>query len=469
MCSNLRSETNPMRKHHKTIFIIGLLVVGTAACHKAEPWPDEENEWLSGGTQTIFDNGAGAFSAIFPFISERNEEVHEVGDVAFEQTFVSNGATNPGLGPVYNSVSCTSCHINDGRGTPVGPGPNIISLLFRMSIPGEDVHGGPLAVPGFGGQLQHNAIAGAEPEANVQISYTEQTFTFTDGETYSLRTPVYGITNAYQPLPAGVMFSPRIAPAVFGLGLLEAVSETEVLLYADEYDNNSDGISGRANYVWNEATQNTTLGRFGWKCGAPTLLQQTAGAYHQDMGVTSFLFSEESSAGQTQAAADATSQLELSDSLLHAVAHYVATLAVPGRRAADDEQVLQGKKIFSAAGCANCHRPSVRTATNVAFREVSNQLIFPYTDMLLHDMGEALADNRPDFLATGYEWRTAPLWGIGLTEVVNGHHNFLHDGRARTMLEAVMWHGGEAESAKNHVKNLSAEEREALVAFLESL
>lgn len=454
----------------RRVTLILLLVFALVySCQKPEEWDAEiNNEWYSGGKQTVWLTNTGAFSAIFPEIGFRNEFNHEVGDVAFEQTFVSGGFTNPGLGPVFNSVACTSCHINDGRGTPIGPGTQIVSLLMRMSIPGQNIHGGPLEVPGFGGQLQQNSIFGIASEAEINITYTEQAGTYADGSSYSLRIPNYQFTNPYIPMPADVMYSPRIATPVFGLGLLQAVSDATLEEFSDEYDNNGDGISGRPNYAFDAVKQQRSIGRFGWKAAVPTVLQQSAGAYHQDMGITSFIFPFESSHGQVQNI-EGIAEPEISDSLLFAVDMYVRTLAVPGRRNADDPVVLEGKKIFNDLKCSSCHRPMMKTATDISFPEVSNQYIFPYTDLLLHDMGDGLADYRPDFTATGYEWRTAPLWGIGLTEVVNGHKNFLHDGRARSLEEAILWHGGEAETSKQGFKNLNATQRESLITFLKSL
>ena len=259
-----------------------------------------------------------------------------------------------------------------------------------------------------------------------------------------------------------------MAPPVFGLGLLEAVDESEIIKYADENDANGDGISGKPNYVWNVIKGTHTLGRFGWKANNPTVLQQTAGAYNEDMGITSYVFPEESSKGQAQYD-NRNDDPEIPDSILRAVSFYVQTLAVPVRRSADDATVLQGKKLFNDAKCGSCHRPAMQTGVRVDFPEVSNQRIFPYTDLLLHDMGEGLADHRPDFDANGSEWRTAPLWGIGLTQKVNGHNFYLHDGRARSLQEAILWHGGEAETAKNAFKNMSKNDRLALIKFLQSL
>lgn len=454
------------------LILASLLVTLTAffsACRKAEEWDAESfNEWYSGGKQTIFNRGVSAYSTIFPEISGLNEFRHEVGDLAFEAKFVTGGSLNPGLGPLYNSVSCTSCHINDGRGTPVGPGTNVVSLLFRLSIQGEDEHGGPLPAPGFGGQLQQNSIFGYQSEARINISYNEVAGQYPDGGSYSLRHPNYLLTDSYIEFPAGMMISPRIAPPVFGLGLIEGIAEHTILEYADEFDTDGDGISGKPNYVWDVVNNRHSLGRFGWKANQPSVLQQTAGALNEDMGITNFVFPVESSFGQPQFPGEFT-HTDLSDSLTQMIAFYIQSLAVPARRNATAENVMFGKKLFNDIGCSACHRPMMKTAVNVAYPEVSNQIIFPYSDFLLHDMGDGLADNRPDYLADGKEWRTPPLWGIGLTTIVNGHNNFLHDGRARTLEEAILWHGGEAEQAKQKFVVLSVSQRTAVISFLRSL
>jgi CxxC motif-containing protein (DUF1111 family) len=447
-----------------------VIILFAVACRKPEEQTEEDfNEWLSGGSQTVFNSGSGAFSAIFPDLRGTQEFIHGVGDAAFEATFVSAPAPfHAGLGPVFNSVSCTSCHIADGRGKPQEVNGQMISMLIRLSIPGEDTHGGPLGAPGFGGQLQQRAIYGTKPEADVNIQYTIQKLTFPDGGSYELRAPTYLLQNAYMPLPAGTMWSPRVAPPVFGLGLLEAIPDWAVRANADENDVNGDGISGKANEVWNVLKQQKSLGRFGWKASAPTLMQQVAGAYNQDMGITNFVFPQESSFGQSQYD-NLNDGVQVSDSLLQAVTFYMQTLAVPARRNADDPTVQKGKMLFKQVNCNSCHVSMYKTDVNIAFKAISNQTIFPYTDLLLHDMGTELADNRPDYLANGQEWKTPPLWGIGLTQVVNGHNNFLHDGRARTLTEAIMWHGGEALASRNKFAKLSASEREAILKFLGSL
>lgn len=450
--------------------IIGAVFVLLYSCIQPDELTESDyNEWLSGGSQTIFDSGAGAFSSPFPHLNPDRESVHGVGDHGFEATFVSAPAlVQAGLGPIFNNVSCTSCHIGDGRGKPPASGESISSLLVRLSIPGATEHGGPVAVPGYGVQLQQRAIAGVDQEADVKITYAEQSFQFEDGTPYSLRFPTYTFENPYLPLPGNLLFSPRVAPPVFGLGLIESIAEEDILARADENDLNGDGISGKPNRVWDAVAKKKALGRFGWKANNPNLLQQSAGAYNEDIGVTNFVFPVESSFGQSQYS-NITDGPEVSDSILTSVAFYIRSLAVPARRGADNPVVLNGKQIFAAALCSSCHIPRARTRTDVAFPEISNQTIFPYTDLLLHDMGTGLADNRPDFDATGLEWRTPPLWGIGLTQVVNGHNNFLHDGRARTLLEAVMWHGGEAEQSKEFVRKLPKPDRDALIKFLESL
>lgn len=452
--------------------LVGTVVTLLSACVKEPaPWDDTPNNdvWFAGGTQTVFDQGSGAYSQAFPGLTAAELAIHGTGDMAFEATFVSAPSpVNPGLGPIFNSVSCANCHIADGRGRPPVPGEQPVSTLIRISVPGSDAHGGPTPVPGFGGQLQHRSIFGTTPEALVNTNYLEEPSTFADGTTYSLRRPAITLSAAYTPLPVDLMMSTRLAPPVFGLGLLEAIPEVDVRALADPGDADGDGISGRANNVWDHLDQRYTLGRFGWKAGQPTLLQQSAGAYVEDMGITSFLFPQESSAGQPQH--DGTNdEPEVSDSLLYAVAFYVRTLAVPARRAIDDPQVVRGQELFVNAGCDRCHVPEHRTGVNVAFPSVSNQRIFPYTDLLLHDMGPELADGRPEFDADGTEWRTPALWGIGLSQTVNGHQYFLHDGRARDLSEAILWHGGEAETSRERFRTMTASERAALLAFLASL
>jgi CxxC motif-containing protein (DUF1111 family) len=466
-----------MKHLHSLRYLTLLVSILLSACDSESPvavesTPVFSTSELSGGETTVFDASSHAFSIPAPNLSTAALAKHLEGDVEFEAVFVTAPAVvNPGLGPIYNNVSCINCHSRDGRGRPPGIDEGLVSLLFRLSLPkAEDSVAGkpPTPVPGFGTQLNNRAIVEANPEGKVKIEYTEQTLTTADGTRVHLRHPNYTLTETYQPLPENVEVSPRVAPAVFGLGLLEAIPENAILAYADEADIDGDGISGKPNFVWDVVQQRYTLGRFGWKANQPTLLQQVAAAYNDDMGITTSLFSVENSAGQSQLTEHSVTP-EVSDEILEVVTFYVQTLAVPARRDIDDPQVKQGEQLFAEAQCANCHVPTLRTSVLAGVPSVSNQTIHPYTDLLLHDMGPDLADNRPDFHANGREWRTPPLWGIGLVRRVNGHTNFLHDGRARDLMEAILWHGGEAEASRQTVKQMSKAERDALIAFLESL
>ena len=432
------------------------------------PATTEENDVLSGGATTISDATSKAFANPAPNLSAESFALHMEGDVAFGAKFVTAPApVNSGIGPLYNNVSCVSCHTSDGRGTPPRNGEELSSMLFRVSIPGTSPDGGPNPAPGYGGQLHPRSTYGCSAEGTVRITYTEVQGAFPDGEIYSLRQPTYTIVNNYTALPAGIMLSPRVAPPVFGLGLLEAIPENVLTANVDESDANKDGISGRANYVFDVVNKKTAIGRFGLKSNMPNLHQQNAGAYNGDMGVTSSVFPDENCVGQVQAIP--AHPVEVDDKTLDAVVHYTRTLAVPARRSTTDETVKRGKQLFMQANCSGCHTPTLTTGTVPGLPEVSNQTIHPYTDLLLHDMGDGLSDGRPDYLATGNEWRTTPLWGIGLTELVNGHSNFLHDGRARNYVEAIMWHGGEATNARDYFKKLPKGDRDAVVAFLRSL
>ncbi len=439
--------------------------------------PVESTGALSGGDTTIFSETSHAFSTPAPNLSDAALEKHLDGDLEFEAIFVTAPAeVNPGLGPIYNNITCINCHVRDGRGKPPTVDEKFVSMLFRLSLPNDEngetgqspIPVPPIPVPGFGTQLNNRAIYGTPYEGTVIIEYSEQTLTTADGIRIHLRYPDYTITDTYVPIPENVEVSPRVAPVVFGLGLLEAIPEETILAYADEEDVNGDGISGKPNYVWDVVEKRYKLGRFGWKANQPNLLQQVASAYHDDMGLTTSLFPLENSHGQSQLKQNPVSP-EVSDEVLDVVTFYVQTLAVPARRNVNDPQVMHGEQLFAQAQCADCHIPTLRTGVLPGVPSVSNQTIHAYTDMLLHDMGPDLADNRPDFRASGSEWRTPPLWGIGLVRTVNGHTNFLHDGRARDLMEAILWHGGEAEKSRQMTLQMTSVERDALIAFLESL
>lgn len=453
----------------------GLLALAVAAslagCSKNDTdavEPAGADDVNAGGAATVFSAGSNAYSLPAPNLRGGSGAQHLAGDAAFERRFV----TADGLGPLFINGNCTACHVRDGRGTAPLTATDPVQMLFRLSLPGQDAHGGPLPAPGFGDQLQNRAIVGTAPEGQLSIQYVEQLRTLVDGVSVSLRQPTYAIDAPYQPVPAGLLLSARVAPPVFGLGLLEAVSEGDIVALADENDTNGDGISGRPNYVWDVAERAPRLGRFGWKANQPSLRQQTAAAYNGDMGITTRLFPLEPAAGQSQAGNQppGSAPADLADAELATATFYVQTLGVPARRDVNNEQVKAGKALFISAKCASCHVPRLSTSPAAGLPpETAGQTIYPYTDLLLHDMGSGLADNRPDFRASGNEWRTPPLWGIGLSEVVNGHSTFLHDGRARSLTEAILWHGGEAQASADAVGRMSAADRARLLAFLKSL
>lgn len=452
--------------------VIGALVLAVAVlvkCQKSAVFPEEQyDDRLSGGDETVFSATSTAFGNMFPGLTGYDIHVHELGDAVFGQTFVTAPAPiHSGLGTIFNNTSCTNCHHNDGIGLPTA-GELQSSLLMRISLPGEDAHGGPVPVPGYGVQLQDKAVFGKQPECKVNISYDYKTYSFADGETYELRTPTYTLSNLYTPISGSYLLSPRLAPPMFGLGLLEAVPESEITDLQDPNDANGDGIKGRANYVWDSATNSRKLGRFGWKANTASILSQVAGAFNQDMGITTSVMPVENSFGQAQYDG-LKDDPELPDSLLNAVKFYAQTLAVPARRNTTDAIIKRGLQLFVLAKCVNCHKQTLTTGINVAMPALSNQVIHPYTDMLVHDMGPGLADNRPDFLAGGRDWRTAALWGVGLFEIVNNPGYYLHDGRARTLTEAIMWHGGEAAQSTAYFSNLSKVDRDAVLKFLKSL
>jgi len=455
------------------------LVLLLCACDGGESETVDPDEALSGGTATVFDVSRSAYAQDLPSLKGDKEDDFFVGNSIFNRGWVAAPASTvqiDGLGPLFNATNCSACHFKDGRGRPPRDDTEpFTSLLLRLSVPGTDAQGGPLGDEHYGSQLQDNGIPGVPPEARPHVRYSERPGTFVDGEPYSLRDPTYTFDQlAYGPLAADIQVSPRVAPAVFGLGLLEAIPEATLEALADPDDKNADGISGRINHVWDVRKKALAVGRFGWKANQPSIAQQTTGAFQGDIGISSSDFPVESctavqlECSAAKSGADANG-VELGDTFLASVVSYMHTLAVPARRHLDHPDVQHGRALFDRAGCPGCHTPRLSTGDLAGFPEVSRQVIRPFTDLLLHDMGSELADGRPDYEATGNEWRTPPLWGIGLVSTVNEHSFFLHDGRARSLLEAVLFHGGEATAAREAVRALSHDDRAALVAFVESL
>jgi len=464
-----------------------------------EPFQDfskaEQGEHLPGGTATSRKRlNRNAFSHSSANMSFERELDFKIGNGFFKRLWVvapSSTQAADGLGPLYNARSCQRCHLKDGRGhTPKAnwSDDNAVSMFLRLSIPPQtpeqraaiDSHRrSVIPEPVYGGQLQDIAIPGVPAEGRMHITYEEVQVTLSGGEVVFLRKPSYNVTNlGYGPLHPETQLSPRVAPPMIGLGLLEAISNTDILSLADPDDEDGDGISGRPNAIWSEERKQVMIGRFGWKAGEPTIPQQSAHAFAADIGISS-PFSQRGAGNCTPAQEACTAapagdspqydNAEVSREVMDLISFYARNLAVPVRRKAGDPEVLAGKRVFHRSGCIACHQPGYLTENVEALPEQSEQRIWPYTDLLLHDMGEGLADSRPEGVASGREWRTPPLWGIGMTKTVSGHTEFLHDGRARNLLEAILWHGGEAEAAKKEVIEIPETERNDLLKFLNSL
>ncbi|NBF05202.1 c-type cytochrome [Pseudomonas sp. Fl5BN2] len=463
------------------------MALGLSACDDAPRFTQAEpGEARAGGTTTVNKTDRNAFSLPSANLAPTRRLDFSVGNSFFRSPWViapSTTTARDGLGPLFNTNACQNCHIKDGRGhPPTAQALNAVSMLVRLSIPDDPAYAklieqvGVLPEPVYGGQLQDMAIPGVAPEGRVRVSYDPVPVRFKDGTLVELRKPKLQITDlGYGPMHPDTLFSARVAPPMIGLGLLEAIPEEAILANAQPGTGTKNAIAGRPNWVWDDAQQKTVLGRFGWKAGQPNLNQQNVHAFSGDMGLTTSLRPFDDCTDAQNACKQAPNgngpdgEAEVSDNILRLVLFYTRNLAVPARRDVSSSPVLAGKNLFFQAGCQSCHTPSFTTAANAAEPELANQVIRPYSDLLLHDMGEGLADHRAEFKASGRDWRTAPLWGIGLTETVSGHTQFLHDGRARNLMEAVLWHGGEAEGAKQQVLAFNAEQRAALLAFLNSL
>jgi CxxC motif-containing protein (DUF1111 family) len=416
----------------------------------------------------------------------------KLGNALFRKVWVSSPSStlaSDGLGPLFNARGCQNCHLKDGRGHPPETSEeNAVSMFLRLSVPPQDADQQTLLdsrgvllfpEPTYGEQLQVFAVPGLKAEGKMVIDYTERPVTLGDGTVVGLRAPTYSVADlAYGPMDEHVMLSPRVAPPMIGLGLLESIPQEDILALADPDDRDGDGISGKANWVKNIETGEVDLGRFGWKAGAPTIAIQSASAFSGDIGISTPLVNRpfgDCTPAQTECLALPTGEQSVRgisegpDPVLGLVTFYSQNLGVPRRRNIDEPAVLRGKQSFYDLGCIACHTPKYVTSRDAPTDAHKFQLIWPYTDLLLHDMGEGLADHRPEGAADGYEWRTPPLWGVGLTQTVSGHTLFLHDGRARSLTEAILWHGGEAEKAKAGFANLPKSQRDDLLAFLESL
>ena len=470
MTSLIQFMRRERRWAHHIVLGVGTAIAGILCSVILQHPVQAEIPPQAGGDTTLNIRSSQAYAQPAPNLDEFWDERHAAGDLAFEAAFVTAPANvNPGLGPLFNSSSCVACHFNNGRGLQE-KGQRVVRVsqlaTSEKATPSTEQPyaaeavaptANTLPVPGMGTQVQEQSIYGHPPEAVIEVTWQETAGTYGDNTPYALRSPHLALAPwDGTPLPEGVMVSNRIPLPVFGLGLLEAVSEETVLQLADPDDLNGDGISGRPNRVWDVIKQADDLGRFGWKANTPTLLQQSASAYANDMGVSNPLFPD----------IDGTEDIDMD--ILEAATIYVQTLAVPARTAMDSPQVQQGEQLFANANCAACHLSTLRTGPH-EIPALVNQTFHPYTDLLLHDMGPELADNRPDFQASGTEWRTTPLWGLGLAQTVLPYSSYLHDGRARTLEEAILWHGGEAKASQEAFRTMDQSDRDALIAFLKSL
>ncbi len=468
------------------------------------PFPDPAR--LSSGILTIADESEAAYLRPAPSLGGEALKLFAEGHKFFntQWAFYWFEGGMWGRGPTSNADSCVACHRGNGRGSPDAPsrdtsagqrahecsapaqGPerdsspqllcrrieaSALSLIVRLSLPGENAHGGPRPHPHYGDQLQTFGVPRLLPaEGAVQVAWNERNVSMADGEIVRLRTPQIRIDDlGFGPLGEDIMFSPRMAPPLIGMGLLEAIPDATIVALAGREP--KDGIRGKANLVWDMIAGKTAIGRFGLKANHPTLRQQIAAAFIGDLGLSNDLFPEQNCPPIQKTCKEMmfAGNPEITAHRLTAVESYLRTLAVPARRNADDPRVVRGAQVFEAARCAVCHVPQFQTGEFPAVPLLANQTIHPYTDLLLHDMGDDLADHRPDYRAGGSEWRTPPLWGLGLSEKVNGHGALLHDGRARNAAEAILWHGGEAAVSREAFRAMPKADRDALLAFLASL
>ncbi|MES0883813.1 di-heme oxidoredictase family protein [Roseibium sp. SCP14] len=432
-----------------------------------------------------------AFSHSNTNLTFEEQHTFKVGNGLFKKLWASSPSStqaSDGLGPLYNARSCQGCHLKDGRGRPPRPGDEAVSLFLRLSIPPQSDEDRQaldakeiLSVPEptYGGQFQAFAVPGLSAEGKFDIELENIEVELNGGEIAVLQKPTYKVRDlGFGEMHPDTMTSPRVAPPMIGLGLLQAIHPGDIKALADPDDLNGNGISGKVSRVRDMETGELTIGRFGWKASNPTIRAQSAGAFAGDIGISTPYkpdnYGDCTDAQQECRALPHGEQAQLGpseapDPVMDLVTFYSENLAVPMRRDVDDPQVLKGKQIFYEAGCVSCHQPKYVTRRDAENPAHQFQLIWPYTDLLLHDMGEGLSDGRPVGDANGQEWRTPPLWGIGLTQTVNNHTRFLHDGRARNLLEAVLWHGGEAQAARDVVVSLTPDDRRSLIRFLESL
>jgi CxxC motif-containing protein (DUF1111 family) len=492
--------------------VLGLMCVLISGCdlysqpldYRSSQAPQyQESEALPGGQTSVSTKPFASLEKPAANMADELKPKFHAGKALANQPWIKAPTTTTardGLGPVYNARTCLACHIKGGKGTiPENSDIALSNTLVRLGKPNNHPSAtaellqqqGLVPHPVYGDQIQHQSTSLAHqlrhnksaqniphdvaPEAYMYVQWHESNFTYPDEKQVTLRRPSIDFRYlGYGPLGDDTLLSIRVAPSIHGMGLLELIKQDDINALADADDKNQDGISGRVNQVWDVKSQTVQPGRFGLKSNKPTLEVIIAGAFTNDIGITNYLFpNQPCTAEQSTCAQQATGNdeegVELPKHLLELVVNFNRNLAPLKREKTQNKTVLQGREIFYQTGCNQCHQPRFLTGESEHFSHLSKQEIWPYTDLLLHDMGPALSDNRPEFLASGQEWRTAPLWNIGDQPDVNGSHVLLHDGRARNVEEAILWHGGEAQNVKNNFVHLPVLQREALIEFVYSL
>ncbi|WP_339723388.1 di-heme oxidoredictase family protein [uncultured Paraglaciecola sp.] len=455
----------------------------------------EHAEHLPAGGMTGKGLSDRSFVQVGKNVNRKEELIFWTGFSLFRDPWViapSSTEDRDGLGPLFNTRSCISCHSSGGKGPAPKEGiskPSALVIRF-----GSDELSS-FSDPVYGAQLQPRAIAvthsSIQPEllgeAQLDLRYQQLSGKYADGTTYTLHQPNYQLTDlAYGDLDKRTKLSPRFSPVIYGLGLLDAISEQDLIDQEDINDNNQDGISAKYNRVPITPSNHNTaafhgsvskaigIGRFGHKAKQPSLHQQVAAAFRDDIGITNSSFvSEPCSIVQLNCHAAASlgghQSVEIPDKLLDLVTRFNQLIAVPPARNLNSVKVQQGRNLFYKLGCESCHTASYTTDPAYPHPNLANQLIWPYTDLALHDMGEGLADGVNEFDAKGQEWRTPPLWGIGARKNIRSENLFLHDGRAKTVAEAILWHGGEAHTSQQSFIQLDQAQRNALLAFLDAI
>ncbi|MBZ9855077.1 c-type cytochrome [Mesorhizobium sp. CA13] len=452
----------------------------------------EQFELMQGGAGTSRkDVNRDSFSQSSANITFEEEGTFKLGNALFRKNWVSSPSStqaSDGLGPLFNERACQNCHLKDGRGRPPQDAAGTTSMFLRLAreASSEEEKAGladhrllNIPDPVYGSQLQDLAVPGLRGEGRMRVDYSEEKVGLGDGTVVSLRKPAYAVDDlAYGPLGPRTTLSPRLTPPMIGLGLIEQIAPADILAHADPNDRDGDGISGRPNIVRDGMSGELTLGRFGWKAQTASIRQQAADAFAGDIGISTpeepkhwgdCTAAEKDCLAMPNGVQERLGPAEAPAPVMDLVTFYSQNLAVPARRDLGAPDVLAGKRLFYEIGCVSCHAPKFVTRRDAPNKAQAFQLVWPYSDFLLHDMGPGLADGQAVGEATGNEWRTPPLWGIGLTETVNGNNFYLHDGRARSLVEAILWHGGEGQKSRDRFAAADAADRDALVKFLESL